>query len=83
MHRPGARNMAGTAALKLGWRFGVWAPGIIALAISSAVVAIVRDSPESLGRIGAYASRPERAKTPRVPPPRPRKEAPFARGPLT
>ena len=45
--------IAGTAALKLGWRFGVWVPGIIALTISSAVVAVVRDSPESLGRIGA------------------------------
>ena len=50
-----AARVAGTAALRLGWRFGVWIPGLIALAISTSVVAIVRDSPESLGRCASLA----------------------------
>ena len=48
--------IAGTAALRLGWRYGVWSPAAIALVISAAVVAVVRDSPEALGRTDAESA---------------------------
>ena len=48
--------LAGTAALKFGWRYGVWAPAMIALTISSFVIAIVRDSPESLDCVDAESA---------------------------
>lgn len=36
--------LAGTAAVKLGWRYGVWAPAAIALLVASVVVTTVRGS---------------------------------------
>ena len=45
--------LAGAAAMRFGWRYGVWAPAAVALVVSAFVVLTVRDSPESLGRIPA------------------------------
>ena len=42
--------LAGTAARALGWRWGVFAPGLIGLSIAGLVYAIVRNSPEDIGR---------------------------------
>ena len=45
--------LAGTAAVRLGWRAGVWAPAAVALVISALVALAVRDSPEKMGRVSA------------------------------
>ena len=45
--------LAGTAAVHLGWRAGVWAPAAVALVISALVALAVRDSPEKMGRVSA------------------------------
>ena len=42
--------LAGTAARALGWRWGVFAPGLIGLSVAGLVYAIVRNSPEDIGR---------------------------------
>jgi hypothetical protein len=40
---------AGTAARNMGWRWGMWAPGIIGVVVGMLVLAFVRDSPEAIG----------------------------------
>lgn len=40
---------AGTAARNLGWRWGMWAPGLIGVVVGLAVLLFVRDSPEAVG----------------------------------
>jgi sugar phosphate permease len=45
--------LAGTAAVRLGWRASVWAPAAVALVISALVALAVRDSPEKMGRVSA------------------------------
>jgi sugar phosphate permease len=41
--------LAGTAARTLGWNWGLWAPGVIAVSVGLVIVATLRDSPESRG----------------------------------
>ena len=41
--------LAGTAARTLGWNWGLWAPGLIALVFGSVIVLTLRDSPEARG----------------------------------
>ena len=57
--------LAGTAALRFGWRYGVWAPALVAAAAAALAVVVVRDSPEDLGRVSAedawVAVSPERS----------------------
>ena len=39
----------GTVAAAHGWRWGMWAPGIIGLALAALVFAAVSDSPQDAG----------------------------------
>merc|ERR1712086_658598 len=41
--------LAGTAARTLGWSWGLWAPGIIALFVGSLIMLTLKDSPEARG----------------------------------
>ena len=41
--------LAGTAARTLGWSWGLWAPGLIALVFGTTIVLTLRDSPEARG----------------------------------
>lgn len=41
--------LAGTAARTLGWSWGLWAPGIIALVFGSVILLTLKDSPEDRG----------------------------------
>ena len=41
--------LAGTAARTLGWSWGLWAPGLIALVFGTTIVITLRDSPEARG----------------------------------
>mmetsp|Transcript_17867 Transcript_17867/g.44225 ORF Transcript_17867/g.44225 Transcript_17867/m.44225 type:complete len:465 (-) Transcript_17867:978-2372(-) len=41
--------LAGTAARTLGWNWGLWAPGIIALVFGFIIILTLRDSPEARG----------------------------------
>ena len=41
--------LAGTAARTLGWSWGLWAPGLIALVFGATIVLTLRDSPEARG----------------------------------
>lgn len=41
--------VCGTAARNMGWRWGMWAPGIIGVVVGMLVLAFVRDSPEAIG----------------------------------
>lgn len=41
--------LAGTAARTLGWNWGLWAPGIIALVFGTVIVLTLKDSPEARG----------------------------------
>ena len=41
--------LAGTAARTLGWSWGLWAPGLIALVFGAVIVLTLRDSPEARG----------------------------------
>lgn len=45
----GAPVLAGTAARALGWRWGMWAPGAVGLAVGALLLLAVRDSPEAVG----------------------------------
>eukprot|EP00982_Pelagococcus_subviridis_P016463 31479-Pelagococcus_subviridis.AAC.25 len=41
--------LAGTAARTLGWNWGLWAPGIVALLVGSVILSSLKDSPEARG----------------------------------
>ena len=41
--------LAGTAARTLGWNWGLWAPGLIALVFGTIIVLTLKDSPEARG----------------------------------
>uniref|UniRef100_A0A6U2BE34 Major facilitator superfamily (MFS) profile domain-containing protein n=2 Tax=Micromonas pusilla TaxID=38833 RepID=A0A6U2BE34_MICPS len=41
--------LAGTAARTLGWNWGLWAPGIIALSVGLLIILTLKDSPEARG----------------------------------
>ena len=41
--------LAGTAARTLGWSWGLWAPGLIALMFGTTIILTLRDSPEARG----------------------------------
>lgn len=55
--------LAGTAARTLGWNWGLWAPGIIALVFGSIIILTLRDSPEARGYypVEAPEKKPETA----------------------
>lgn len=41
--------LAGTAARHYGWRWGMYAPGIVGIAVGLLILLIMKDSPESVG----------------------------------
>lgn len=41
--------LAGTAARHYGWRWGMYAPGVVGIAVGLLILLIMRDSPESIG----------------------------------
>jgi len=41
--------LAGTAARALGWQWGLWAPGLIGVAVGLVIIATLKDSPEAAG----------------------------------
>ena len=45
----GAPVLAGSAARAFGWKWGMWAPGIVGLAVGVLLLLGVRDSPEACG----------------------------------
>ncbi|KAK9916786.1 hypothetical protein WJX75_006994 [Coccomyxa subellipsoidea] len=45
----GAPILAGTAARYYGWKWGMWAPGLVGLAVGFILLFVVRDSPEQVG----------------------------------
>ena len=46
---PGAPVLAGSAARAFGWKWGMWAPGIVGLVVGFLLLLGVRDSPEACG----------------------------------
>lgn len=51
--------VAGTAAGALGWRYGMWIPGAIALAVASIIFFTIRDSPKQCGFPSVDAPKPK------------------------
>lgn len=45
----GAPVLAGSAARAFGWKWGMWAPGFVGLAVGVLLLLGVRDSPEACG----------------------------------
>lgn len=50
--------LAGTAARTLGWNWGLWAPGLIAVTFGSVILLTLRDSPEARGYEPVEATSP-------------------------
>lgn len=45
----GAPILAGSAARSLGWKWGMWAPGLVGVSIGLMLLFAVKDSPEAIG----------------------------------
>lgn len=41
--------IAGTTAGTMGWRYGMWVPGGVALAVASVILFTIQDDPKSAG----------------------------------
>jgi len=67
--------IVGGCAKAFGWRFGMWAPGAIGLAVALFVLGAVRDRPTDLGYAAVDADKP---KAPAAPASAVAKDAPAA-----
>jgi OPA family sugar phosphate sensor protein UhpC-like MFS transporter len=59
--------IVGGCAKAFGWRFGMWAPGAIGLAVAIFVLGAVRDRPQDLGFPAVDAEKKKAAVAPAVP----------------